>query len=773
MRKIVMLATLFFFFISTLVYSQNNPPEFRLTAEQKALLTQRLDGQWSKMFEPELKKGSSVRDVVAFALNAVSVDYRPDRIETALNYLNKNINRSVKNAATYGNIFWYHGDTVINDRNGVEFCMRHAALIWILYQDKLSPKAKETLKEIFNLSIEGIKRHKVALSYTNIMLMKAANMIMLGEYFNQPILAQEGHKILRDWIVYTYQNGLCEFLSPTYYAVDIENLSLIYHLTKNAESREIAAKALDYIWTDIAVNWYEPSQRLGGTHSRDYDRLYGHNAIDQLVERAGWSDIEAVGEPASSVISYYSFVPPPATIRKYLTAPLPRFVYERWGEQEYQRASNYYHGNFSVASAESNYYNMDKTPLVINLGGGYETPVINYFMDGREDYYGFKKILEKSGHQKSLHLKPFITSVQNDGEVLFLASCKDDTEVSADKLESIITLPSDSEIWLDNEKLDIFNSRSAWQTVPAANSTTTWLNIITINGKPVVQILDRDQNAGIGIQQTFHVSPQKEYKLKVSIKGQNISLYLNFYDRNNQLIQGEHQKGFQLKKDEYTWNEIVETAPKEAMYCKAWIYSAIKATSEVFINNLTFEEVQNGRSMKLVGWFDFKENIRHQFKIDENANLFIRRDNVVAAIRLVKALDVSGRPIPFTLSNDGLHYGALRLTATHSAAKTGKHGTIVIWSYTAGGINDEQKFFDFRRKVMAVTHGVKINQSLFNVKVAGITGHLELTADIPNELRILRKGMKPGLEKRLLSVNGHDVGRDILGDLDVIRSARK
>ncbi len=766
MRKTVFIAAIFYLLLATFVYSQDNPPQFQFTGNQRALMTEKLDGQWSRMFEPELKKGASLIDVTAFALNAVSVAYRPDRIETALSYLRKNINLADENSATYGNIFWYNGDTVINDSNGVEFCMRQAALIWILYQDKLTPRARETLQEIFTLSIEGIKRHKVALSYTNIILMKTANLIMLGEYFNHPELAQAGYGLLKDWIVYTYQNGLCEYLSPTYYTVDMENLALIYNFAKNPASKKIAATALEYLWTDIAFNWYEPSQRLGGTHSRDYDRLYGHNTIDRLVDRAGWSDIEAARTPAISVFNYYSFVPPAAGVQKYLAYPLPRFVSQRWGEKTFQRASNYQGVNFSVASAESNYSNMDKTPLVINLGGGYDTPVINFFMDGREDYYGLKTILEKSGHLKSLHLKPFITSVQNDGEVLFLASSKGDTDANAAKLESVITLPSDAEIWLNRQKLDIANSRTSWQTVPEANSSTTWLNVVSMNRKPVVQIIDRDQNAGIGIQRKFAVIPQREYRLKASLSGQGISLYLNFYDQDNQLIQGEHLKSFRLKKDEFTWNEIVERAPEQAVYCKAWIYSPIKSTTEVLVNDLTLEEAANDRSTKIIGGFDFTEDVRQQFVIAENANLFIKRGDVVSAIRIVKALDVSGRPIDFTLCNDGLHYGALRLTATHAQSQTDQRGTIVIWSYTGGGISDNRKFADFRRQVMAVKNSSNIHNGIFDIKVSGITGDLELVADIQKEQRILRKGMKPGLENSLLSVNGEDVGRKILSSLD-------
>jgi hypothetical protein len=448
---------------------------------------------------------------------------------------------------------------------------------------------------------------------------------------------------------------------------------------------------------------------------------------------------------------------------------MPRFVYQRGGEGTFQHASNYTGFNFSVGSAEANYHNMDKTPLVINMGHGYYSLVINFFMDGRSDYYGFDRIAEKSGHLKSLHLKPFIISVQNEGEVLFLASSRDNTDKTAAKLESVITLPADAEIWSDNTKLNIFTARNSWHCNPEANNRTTWLKTFKNGEKPVIEIIDQDQDAGIGIQRKFEVSPQKEYKLKAHLKGQSISLYINFYDKNNNLIEREHVKSFPLERDEYAWKEINELAPDNAVYCTAWIYSPKKNTAEAFIDDLSFEEINPDHSAKVLGCFDFHEDVLQKFTVPENTNLFVKKENVVTAIRLIKALDVADQTIPFLLSNDGVKYGALRLTATHSTTPTGKRGTIAVWSYTAEGINDKQKFADFRDKVMKVKHSIQTEQNLFTVKVEGITGPLEITADVGAEKRILRQGMKTLPEGSLLLVNGEDVGRKILEKVETIK----
>lgn len=599
--------------------------------------------------------------------------------------------------------------------------------------------------------------------------MKIANLIMLGEYYEGPELARMGYDLFEEWLIYTYHNGLCEYLSPGYYMVDLQNLSLIYRFTKNPAVRKMATVALEYIWTDIAVNWYQPSQRLGGTHSRDYDRLYGHSIIDQLVAEMGWGDLGEDKKPITSVMDLFPLVEPFAEIGRYVTSPLPRFIYQRWGEADHQRATHYLGSNFCVGSAESNYNNMDKTPLVINLGGGYRTPVINFFMDGREDYYGLKRNPVKSGHLKALHLKPFLTSVQNDGEVLFLASIKDNTENNASKLESVITLPSDSEIWLDRRRLDVFNFQSSWQVYPEANNDSTRIIIDSAQEGTTLRLIDTDKKEGIGVRRRFEVTPGNYYRLKVSAKGQGLSLYINFYDQNNSLIERECFKSIRFNQDRFTWNEIREQAPEGAKYCYAWIYSPKSNLTEVTVNDLTFEEDDADRTPQILGIFDFQAELHQRFTIPEQTTIFIKRGDAVAAIRLLKALDVSGKPVSFQLFNDGLRYGALRLTATHSRSKTGKRGTIIMWSYTTDGIKDDQTFSNFQDRVMAVTGAVKTGGPIVSVKVNGITGAMELAVDLEVEKRILRRGMKAGLEDSLISVNGMEIGRKILEKLDLIQ----
>ena len=42
-------------------------------------------------------------------------------------------------------------------------------------------------------------------------------------------------------------------------------------------------------WTEVAVNWFDPAKRMGGSHSRNYDYLHGLGATDiELGSLLSW-----------------------------------------------------------------------------------------------------------------------------------------------------------------------------------------------------------------------------------------------------------------------------------------------------------------------------------------------------------------------------------------------------------------------------------------------------------------------------------------------------
>ncbi|MCX7011732.1 MAG: hypothetical protein NTW86_04060, partial [Candidatus Sumerlaeota bacterium] len=323
-----------------------------------------------------------------------------------------------------------------------------------LYRGRLSGASAQRLERLIRFSVEGIRRHGVGEGYTNIFLMKTWNCIALGEGLGRSDLADEGYAMLDRWLMHTWQSGIHEYLSPTYYGVDVECAGLIARYAQREEGRRKAEAVLRLFWTDVAANWFAPGQRLGGAHSREYDYLGGHGPLDAALIQEGWMTPKTPVAP--SLMTLLSAWTPPAQLRAEIAAKTPRLVRQKWGLKPWETATNYVGKRFSMGSAGATYGSQDK-PLVVNWPGPPETPVSYFYMDGRGDPYGKQKFAEVSGsgHEKALHLQPFLMSAQRGSEVLLLA-CADPAIPSHFKsgapnptcLLSHFTLPADAEIWI-------------------------------------------------------------------------------------------------------------------------------------------------------------------------------------------------------------------------------------------------------------------------------------------------------------------------------------
>ncbi|MGB2824516.1 MAG: hypothetical protein WBF17_26305, partial [Phycisphaerae bacterium] len=245
----------------------------------------RLDRSWQSI--EAVRPGMGSRDLFGFALDAAAAGYRPDRVARAFELAEKMQDRD-EASRTFGNFRWYWRAERPEDLNAVEFCMQKGILIRMLYKDRLNGEGVERLERLIRYSVDGVTRHRVREGYTNIFLMKTWNCIAIGENTGRPDLARQGRQMLDRWLIHTWENGVSEYISPTYYGVDLESLGLIARFARDAGARKGAEAALRLLWSDIAANWFEPCQRLGGAHSRDYDFLTGHGYLDRLLRAAGW-----------------------------------------------------------------------------------------------------------------------------------------------------------------------------------------------------------------------------------------------------------------------------------------------------------------------------------------------------------------------------------------------------------------------------------------------------------------------------------------------------
>ena len=126
-------------------------------------------------------------------------------------------------------------------------------------------------------------------------------------------MAAEGYRRFDAFYLYTWQFGIHEYCSPTYYTTDLSGLLFVEERAHREQARQQAARLLKLLWTDIALNWFPGSQKFGGTQSRSYNYLYGLGGIDTQLWLQGWLTVSP--EPTHLLTTAFAPWSPPAELR--------------------------------------------------------------------------------------------------------------------------------------------------------------------------------------------------------------------------------------------------------------------------------------------------------------------------------------------------------------------------------------------------------------------------------------------------------------------------
>ena len=408
----------------------------------------------------EPSKDLASRDLFTYALALCDGRTHPERLERIFTVAAQMQQRDPAHRA-YGNFRWSWGNAEVVDFNAVDFCMQAGAILWIRHRDTMRAEARALLATLLEHGVEGLRRHRVNESYTNIALMNAGNLLLLGEALGRADIAAEGAARLDRVVLYTAEAGVHEYTSPTYYGVDLDDVMLIEVFSRNERARAQARALRDLLWSDVALNWFGPAGKLAGAHSRDYDYLRGLGYLDQQLQANGW--IKPANGRASNVI-FLAYLP--ATVApeiRALSEKFPRLVTQTWGLERSQTRTHYLAADVTFSSAGAGYGGRMDLPLTVDLPGPRES-VRGYFIpDGRSDPYGKIKIAESAAHSKTLHLQPFWTAAQRRVDALGLAIYRPkDLPAGTRTLESHFVLPADvDELWVDGEAVHFKKGEAA------------------------------------------------------------------------------------------------------------------------------------------------------------------------------------------------------------------------------------------------------------------------------------------------------------------------
>ena len=330
--------------------------------------------------------------------------------------------QNMKPGDAYGSLPWNVGNQDIQDANAIDFGTQSLGPILLEHEHDLSPALLAYLRPHAQASLVALQRHVIPVSYTNIFLMNTMNTILISEWLHDGAQAQRGYSQLKRWMDYTRQNGVHEFDSPTYTAVDLASLLLGYRYSVRPEVHAMCKAALDFFWTDLVANYLPVAQRLVGAHSRDYYFLYGIGDMDPNYFVEGFRDDPGFSRsPFEKVFLVDSAMSPLGyeISKPLLAVPANRIVTERWDADPARTRYTLLTPDFALGTANGDYGPQDKMfAMDFAPRGGKQLATVSLVATADGKPYGIDLAKDQSGHPKPNHLKSHFAAVQKDGMAL-------------------------------------------------------------------------------------------------------------------------------------------------------------------------------------------------------------------------------------------------------------------------------------------------------------------------------------------------------------------
>ena len=159
------------------------------------------------------------------------------------------------------------------------------------FMNALNDSAREWVLQSIDKALPSLSTWRGAdVSYSNMYFMGMVNTFLCSSAPGLPNATriadarEHGKELLQEWLVYASKAGNHEFDSPTYYWVQMNALGLgCMTERREATKPETICQILEHLWADVAANYFAPTETLSGPHSRDYDFLYGHGALQVLT----------------------------------------------------------------------------------------------------------------------------------------------------------------------------------------------------------------------------------------------------------------------------------------------------------------------------------------------------------------------------------------------------------------------------------------------------------------------------------------------------------
>ncbi len=310
-----------------------------------------------------------------------------------------------------------------SDANDTVFAAQAWGPILLRYSDVLPKATVGALRSHAAAALLYFQHHPTSVDYTNITLLTASEDVLLGDALNDDDAQRRGLANLAQWVAAVRDNGIHEFESPTYFAVDIDALEEGATFGSQGQ-REPFAAALRYVWREIGANLFLPRGRIAGAQSRSYDVLYGSDAP---IEMKLW--YEAIGNgvhdsAALRCLDVYSVLHDGATSHHndVMTeaSAVPRIVEQRWSADAQATKYTYVTDGYAIGSSNEDYDQTDRVAQIDLRAGPARIVPIRMLADKTGYWFSPTPNTQSDGERRWDHVLTRPASVQFENLMLVI-----------------------------------------------------------------------------------------------------------------------------------------------------------------------------------------------------------------------------------------------------------------------------------------------------------------------------------------------------------------
>jgi hypothetical protein len=440
-----------------------------------------LQGRAVNMLQKEVPAGEVIatRDLTNGALAILAAGGSPAQAQQLLALAFSVQNMDVS-SPTYGSFPWYYNSSAVTDPNTDVFTSQALGPIWLHYGQLFPASFQAQMRTHLQATTSALVRRKAGVSYTNIYLMDAISLLLIGQSLGDGASIQTGTVAIQQWNTYTQAGGIFEYGTSDYYSIDLDSLVMGYLYCNNPSLHSMFQSILDYFWTDIKANYFYGTQDLSGAHSRDYDFLYGRAGLLYYFWTEGknnWftTDLNLVEmgqvyvlENGLSSAGYH----PNWNALPGVSDASPKWIVQSNSTALNSDRANWVTADFALGSASANYGPQDK---LINLELNTNKPLfpdITVVPDVYDAPYGMRVEPDSQGHLKPDHQPLNPASVQKGGMLLTVLDLDPALAGNVSNFASNIVLPANADsISVDGTNVNL--------TTPTKIPVTThsWIGI--------------------------------------------------------------------------------------------------------------------------------------------------------------------------------------------------------------------------------------------------------------------------------------------------------